>query len=126
MRIACVRIQIQVHFLQGSVLLSVSDLENVTNYVFQQLAPSRQYLDSMHKAIPKLLESNRSLLESLVADKHSSKELEEKYLTLESLIPQLQDKLSSYGNMHIREYDFQVIESFIVISNWTSRSLCIS
>ena len=100
---------------------SVSDLDNVTEYVFQQMAPARSYLDSMHKAVPKLLESNRSLLESLIEDKHSSKELEEKYLGLESLIPQLQDKLAAYGNLHIKEYDFKVLygplDLLIIIHN---------
>ena len=87
----------------------------MSEYVYNQMAPARTYLDSMRSAIPKLMESNRSLIDAITQDKHTSKEIEEKYLGFESLIPELQEKLAEYGNIFIREYDFTVSKMVINI-----------
>lgn len=88
----------------------VADIEIISEYVYNQLDPARQYLDSMRAAIPKLVESNRSLIEAIVKDKRTSKELESLFLGLESSIPDIQEHLASYGNLYLREYDFSVCD----------------
>ena len=50
----------------------------------------------------------RVLIDSIVEDKRTRQELEERYLEYETLIPRLQDKLAAYGNINIREYEFTV------------------
>ncbi len=90
-----------------SVLSKVSDLDNVTKYVTQQMEPVREYLDAMRAAVPKLVESNRKLMEDILNDKRTRQEIEDKYLRYETIIPELQEKLAEYGNSHVREYDFK-------------------
>lgn len=88
--------------------LPVAELDNVSEYVYRQMDPARDYLDSMRKALPKLMESNRSLIDAITHDRHSSRELEEKYLSYESTLPKLQERLAEYGNLYIKHYDFAV------------------
>ncbi len=52
------------------------------------------------------MESNRKLMEDIINDKRTGKELQERYSEYEIWIPVLQEKLARYGNVHIREYDF--------------------
>jgi hypothetical protein len=93
----------------------VADIEIISEYVYQQLEPARDYLDNMRAAIPKLIQSNRSLIDAIVKDKRTSKELEGLYQGLETSIPDLQEKLADYGNVFLREYDFHRddVETFV-------------
>ena len=90
----------------AQTLDKVSDIEIVSEYVYNQLEPARQYLECMRGAIPKLVESNRSLIEAIVKDKRTSAELESHYLGLERTLPELQEKVSRFNNLYIRDYDF--------------------
>lgn len=88
------------------VIERVADLDNVMDYVNLQMEPARAYLDAMRSAVPKLVDSNRKLMEDILNDKRTRKEIEERYLRYETIIPKLQEKLADYGNTYIREYDF--------------------
>ncbi|KAK2148553.1 hypothetical protein LSH36_491g00039 [Paralvinella palmiformis] len=90
-----------------NILDKVAEVANVKEYVAQQMEPARLVLDAMRCAIPNLVESNRKLMEDIVNDKRTGKELQERYLEYETWIPVLQEKLARYGNVHIREYDFR-------------------
>ena len=85
----------------------VADIEIISEYVYTQLDPARVYLDLMRATIPKLVESNRSLMAAIVQDKRTSSELEALYSGMETAIPELQEHLAAYGNMHLRDYDFR-------------------
>ncbi len=84
----------------------VADIEIISEYVHHQVEPARQYLDTMRAAIPKLVQANRTLIEAIVKDKRTSKELESLYLGFETAIPDLQESLAQYGNLFLRQYDF--------------------
>ncbi len=90
-----------------SELCKVSDLDNVTKYVTQQMEPVREYLDAMREAVPKLVKRNRKLMEDILNDKRTRQEIEDKNLRYETIIPELQQKLSEFGSSHVREYDFR-------------------
>ena len=90
-----------------TILEKVAQLDNVTDYVFSQMEPARMCLDQMRSAVPKLVDSNRKLMESIIQDKRTREEVEERYLGYETLIPKLEEKLATYGNVYIREYNFR-------------------
>ena len=71
----------------------------------------------MRATIPKLVQANRTLIEAIVFDKRTSKELESRYSGLETMIPECQEKLAGYGNMYLREYDFSADNLMILDSS---------
>lgn len=89
------------------ILDKVSDIDNVSEYVYNQMEPARMYLESMRSVVPKLVESNRGLMDSIAQDKRTSRELQERYLEYESTIPMLQEKVANYSNTYLREYQLQ-------------------
>lgn len=95
-------------------LSKVAEMDNVSEYVFTQLEPARMYLESMKSAIPKLVESNHMLMESILKDRRTSHEIEEKYSRFQILIPEIQEKLAAFGNLHTRRYDFQAADIEVV------------
>ena len=95
----------------------VSDIEIVSEYVYNQLEPARAYLENMRATIPKLVHANRGLMEAIVFDKRTSTELENRYSGLETMIPECQEKLAAYGNMYLREYDFSADNLMILDSS---------
>ena len=89
------------------ILERVADLDNVSEYVYNQMEPARLYLDSMRSVVPKLVESNRGLMDSIAQDKRTSAELQERYLAYESTIPLLREKVADYSNNYLRQYNLQ-------------------
>ena len=85
----------------------VSDIEVVSEYVYNQLEPARNYLESMKASIPKLIEATRKLIDAISHDKRTSEQLQQIYSMMESSIPQQQEKLAEFGNLFIRKYDFR-------------------
>lgn len=96
-----------VHDRSIKVIEKVCEYDIVYEYVYNQMEPARGHLDEMQAAIPKLVEANRQLLDSIVNDKRSKAEIEEKYLHMESKIPELQSQLAAFCNLHIRNYDYK-------------------
>ncbi len=95
----------------------VADIEIVSEYVYYQLEPARTYLENMRSTIPKLVQANRGLMDAIVHDKRTSKELEERYAGLETMIPECQEKLAGFGNLYLREYDFDANDLMVLDSS---------
>lgn len=96
-------------------LTKVAEPDNVSEYVFAQLEPARNYLESMKIAIPKLVESNQMLMESILKDTRTSHEVEEKYGVVKVTIADLQEMLASFGNSNVRVYDHRMEDLEIVV-----------
>ncbi len=101
----------------------VADIEIVSEYVYYQLEPARTYLENMRSTIPKLVQANRGLMDAIVHDKRTSKELEERYAGLETMIPESQEKLAGFGNLYLREYDFDANDLMVLDSSQKGKIL---
>ena len=76
-----------------------------------QLEPVRDHLHMMRACIPKLIKSQKALLQSIANDKRSRKELNANYLDLEKVvIPELQEQVAAFGLRHVRTFDCQASE----------------
>ena len=85
----------------------VADIEVVSEYVYKQLDPARTYLEAMKSAIPRLIESTRNLIEDISKDKRTGEQLQVMYSEIEQCLPIHQEKLSEFGNLFIRKYDYK-------------------
>ena len=96
------------------VMDKIADYDIVYEYVYNQMELARKYLDSMRDSIPKLVDANRQLLQAIIEDKRSRAELEHRYLSMEKVLPRLQDNSAAFGNKYIRKYDYKAEDVDII------------
>jgi hypothetical protein len=97
-----------VHSRSMKVIDKVSDYDVVYEYVYGQLTSAREHLEQLRCAIPKLIETNRKSLASIIDDKRSKAELESLYLQLERIIPHFKDELAAFYNTNLRTFDYSI------------------